>query len=108
MGRKIKLCATLSFIFPTQGKKKEEAFWLQNKLVLRPFAPVNKRSELKGRRLLRLLRVSVSVCLLLTEKFISYQICNMCVIGAPFLGYTEKLIHKDQSDYAKLIWTVQG
>lgn len=22
--------------------------------------------------------------------------------------YTKRLIHKDQSDYAKLIWTVQG
>lgn len=29
-------------------------------------------------------------------------------VSAPFLGYTEKLIHKGLSDYAKLIWTVQG
>ena len=26
----------------------------------------------------------------------------------PLLDYIKKLIHMDQSDYAKLIWTVQG
>lgn len=50
------------------------------------------------------------VCMCITARVVFlFFFCKMRNLSKALLpDYTKRLIHKDQSDYAKLIWTVQG
>lgn len=49
------------------------------------------------------------VCMCITAHVVFFFLSKMRNLSKALLpDYTKRLIHKDQSDYAKLIWTVQG
>lgn len=51
----------------------------------------------------------VCMCITAHVVFFFFFLSKMRNLSKALLpDYTKRLIHKDQSDYAKLIWTVQG